>query len=110
MPVLVVDSGFVLKAGESRTVDIHGAGRYELEITSNDGLNIVAFVSRKDFALADADGAGAEYYAEYYKECSATKSTRFHQTCDLPAGAVLAMKNPNVLQAMNVQVTVREVR
>lgn len=104
-PTVVADTGFIVKAGDSHRFTSFSGGTYDFEITSTDGVSITAYPSEKDFQLHEAGGRGWEYY----EDCSAEKSTRFHQTCSLPEGAVVAVRNPNVFQEINVNVRIVQV-
>jgi hypothetical protein len=104
-PVVVADTGFILKAGDSHRFTSFAGGTYDFEIASTDGVTIIAYPSEKDFQLDEANGQGWEYY----EDCSAEKSTRFHKTCTLPPNAVLAVRNPNVFQESNVNVRIVQV-
>jgi hypothetical protein len=101
-PVVVTDTGFILKAGDSHRFTSFWSGTYDVEITSTDGVTILAYPSEKDFQLHAADGRGWEYY----EECSTEKSTRFRKTCTLPQDAVVAVHNPNIFEEINVNVRI----
>lgn len=104
-PVVVTDAGFILTAGDSHRFTSFAAGTYDFEITSTDGVTILAYPSEKDFQLHVADGRGWEYY----EDCSAEESTRFRKTCTLPQDAVVAVHNPNMFEEINVNVRIVQI-
>ncbi len=98
--VVIYDGGLALKAGQSIPWK-NMSGQVQVEVSSNDGVDIWAFPSEKDFRLYRA----RETY-DYLPGCSAQQSTRFVGLCVFKEDGVFAVYNKNWLSDINVDVRI----
>jgi hypothetical protein len=101
-PIVLMDKGIVLKAGQVWDIAVTNTSTYNVQIRSGDAVTIRTYATSKDLELAHA----GSNKAELVPGCNADQSTLYNENCALPQGSVIEIKNPNFLQSIEVVVKV----